>query len=170
MAWRILVAVRRRVSMPRYSVSVNEQARVVDSPDPDQPLLYVLRNALGLHAAKFGCGLGQCGACTVLLDGRAVRSCQVPIGDIEGRAITTLEGLGTPEAPHPLQAAFIAEQVPQCGYCTSGIIMTAAALLSEVARPTEAEVRTALDANLCRCGSHVRVVRAVLRAAETGAH
>ena len=105
----------------------------------------------------------------MLLDGRAVRSCQVPIGDVDGRAITTLEGLGTPEALHPLQAAFIAEQVPQCGYCTSGIMMTAAALLSEVARPTETEVRTALDGNLCRCGSHVRVVRAVLRAAETGA-
>jgi nicotinate dehydrogenase subunit A len=155
--------------MPRYSLSVNGLARPVDSPDPDQPLLYVLRNALGLHAAKFGCGLGQCGACTVLLDGRAVRSCQVPIGDVDGRAITTLEGLGTPEALHPLQAAFIAEQVPQCGYCTSGIMMTAAALLSEVARPTEMEVRAALDGNLCRCGSHVRVVRAVLRAAETGA-
>jgi len=155
--------------MARYNLAVNGQARLVDSPDPDQPLLYVLRNALGLHAAKFGCGLGQCGACTVLLDGQAVRSCQVPISDIEGRAVTTLEGLGTPEAPHPLQAAFIAEQVPQCGYCTSGIIMTAAALLNEVARPTEADIRTALDANLCRCGSHVRVVRAVIRATETGA-
>jgi nicotinate dehydrogenase subunit A len=154
--------------MPRYSISVNGQERPVDSPDPDQPLLYVLRNALGLHAAKFGCGLGQCGACTVLLDGRAVRSCQVPIGSIEGRRVTTLEGLGTLEAPHPLQAAFIAEQVPQCGYCTSGIIMTAAALLEEVARPSEAEIRTALDANLCRCGSHARVVRAVLRASAEG--
>jgi nicotinate dehydrogenase subunit A len=152
--------------MPRYTLSVNGRERPVESPDPDQPLLYVLRNALGLHAAKFGCGLGQCGACTVLLDGRAVRSCQVPVGRIGGRSVTTLEGLGTPEAPHPLQAAFIAEQVPQCGYCTSGIIMTAAALLSEAPRPSEAEVRTALDANLCRCGSHVRVVRAVLRAAE----
>src|SRR3954462_5302406 len=135
--------------MPRYSLSVNGLARPLDLPDPDQPLLYDLRNALGLHAAKFGCGLGQCGACTVLLDGRAVRSCQVPIGDVDGRAITTLEGLGTPEALHPLQAAFIAEQVPQCGYCTSGIMMTAAALLSEVARPTEMEVRAALDGNLC---------------------
>src|SRR4051795_6510967 len=154
--------------MPRYNLAVNGQARLVDSPDPDQPLLYVLRNALGLHAAKFGCGLGQCGACTVLLDGRAVRSCQVPIGDVDGRAITTLEGLGTPEALHPLQAAFIAEQVPQCGYCTSGIMMTATALLDEVARASEAEIRTALDANLCRCGSHPRVVRAVLRASAEG--
>ena len=154
--------------MPRYSVSVNGHARSVESPDPDQPLLYLLRNALGLHAAKFGCGLGQCGACTVLLDGRAVRSCQVPIGDVEGRTITTLEGLGTPEAPHPLQAAFITEQVPQCGYCTSGIIMTAAALLSEVARPTEAEIRTALDANLCRCGSQPRILRAVMKAVGGG--
>ena len=140
--------------MPRYSLSVNGLARPVDSPDPDQPLLYVLRNALGLHAAKFGCGLGQCGACTVLLDGRAVRSCQVPIGDVDGRAITTLEGLGTPEALHPLQAAFIAEQVPQCGYCTSGIMMTAAALLSEVARPTR---RTSERRSMAICAVAARM-------------
>src|SRR3954465_9668179 len=106
--------------MPRYSISVNGQERALDSPDPEQPLLYLQRNALRLHAAKFGCGLGQCGACTVLLDGRAVRSCQVPIGDVEGRTITTLEGLGTPEAPHPLQAAFITEQVPNAGIARAG--------------------------------------------------
>src|SRR6476661_6447850 len=119
--------------MPTYNLRVNGFARSVDSPDPEKPLLYVLRG-LGLTAAKFGCGLGQCGACTVLLDGRAVRSCQLPVGRIDGRSVTTLEGLGTPQAPHPLQAAFIAEQVPQCGYCTSGIIMTAAALLGEAPR------------------------------------
>jgi len=150
------------------TLTVNGKTHQVDV-DADTPLLYVLRNELALNGAKFGCGLGQCGACTVLLDGQAVRSCQVPIGSVEGRAITTLEGLGTPEAPHPLQVAFIAEQVPQCGYCTSGIIMTAAALLLDVPRPTETELRAALDANLCRCGSHVRVLRAVLRAAHTGA-
>ena len=128
----------------------------------------MLRNAFQLTGAKFGCGLGQCGACTVLIDGRAVRSCQVTVGECPGREITTLEGLGSDAKPHPLQAAFMAEQVPQCGYCTAGIIMSAASLLNEVPRPSEDEVRTALDANLCRCGSHVRVVRAVLRAADAG--
>jgi nicotinate dehydrogenase subunit A len=147
---------------------VNGKTTTVSSPDPDQPLLYILRNALGLRAAKFGCGLGQCGACTVLIDDQAVRSCLMPVGDSEGREITTLEGLGTAEAPHPLQASFVAEQVPQCGYCTNGMIMTAAALLKNVGRPSDAEMRAALDGNLCRCGSHVRVLRAVLRAAESG--
>jgi nicotinate dehydrogenase subunit A len=153
--------------MPSYDVRVNGRARTVDSSDPEQPLLYVLRG-MGLTATKFGCGLGQCGACTVLLEGKAVRSCQTPIASIAGQAVTTLEGLGTVAAPHPLQAAFIKEQVPQCGYCTSGMIMSAASLLSDKPRPSEEEIRSALDGNLCRCGTHVRVVRAVLAASGQG--
>jgi len=153
--------------MPSYDVRVNGRARTVDSLDPEQPLLYVLRG-MGLTATKFGCGLGQCGACTVLLDGKAVRSCQTPIASIAGQAVTTLEGLGTVAAPHPLQAAFIKEQVPQCGYCTSGMIMSAASLLSDKPKPSEGEIRSALDGNLCRCGTHVRVVRAVLAASGQG--
>ena len=153
--------------MPSYDVRVNGRARTVDSLDPEQPLLYVLRG-MGLTATKFGCGLGQCGACTVLLEGKAVRSCQTPIASIAGQAVTTLEGLGTVAAPHPLQAAFIKEQVPQCGYCTSGMIMSAASLLSDKPKPSEGEIRSALDGNLCRCGTHVRVVRAVLAASGQG--
>src|SRR5262245_10066563 len=149
--------------MPAYSVRVNGSVRTFDSSDPDQPLLYVLR-AVGLTATKFGCGLGQCGTCTVLVDGKALRSCQIPIVAAEGKSVTTLEGLGSISAPHPIQAAFIQEQVPQCGYCTSGMIMSAAALLLEKRKPTENEIRSALDGNLCRCGTHVRVVRAVLAA------
>ena len=130
---------------------------------PDTPLLYVLRNELGLHGPKFGCGLAQCGACTVHVGDKATRSCAVPVGTVEA-PVTTIEGLGTPERPHPLQAAFIAEQAAQCGYCTSGMVMTAAALLKEVARPTDAQLRAALDGNLCRCGAHLRILRAVRRA------
>ena len=154
--------------MATHRIRVNGRERTVESADPDQPLLYVLRNALGLHAAKFGCGLGQCGACTVLIEGKAVRSCQTTVADSAGKSITTLEGLGSPEQPHPLQAAFIAEQAPQCGYCISGMIMTAAALIARNPKPSEADVRAELDANLCRCGSHVRVVRAVVRATGRG--
>jgi nicotinate dehydrogenase subunit A len=154
--------------MASFRLRVNGRERTVESSDPNQPLLYVLRNALGLTAAKFGCGLGQCGACTVLVDGRAARSCQLTVADAQGKQIMTLEGLGSPEAPHPLQAAFIAEQVPQCGYCTSGMIMAAAGLLARNQRPSEADVRSELDANLCRCGTHVRVVRAVMRASGQG--
>lgn len=150
--------------MASYSVNINGKVREMDSADPNQPLLYVLRG-IGLTATKFGCGLGQCGACTVLVDGSAARSCQIPIGSIQGKSVTTLEGLGSADAPHPVQAAFIKEQVPQCGYCTSGMIMSATALLAEKPKPTEAEIRSALDGNLCRCGTHVRVVRAVLDAA-----
>lgn len=149
--------------MPRYEIRLNGASRTIESADPDQPLLYALRG-LGLTATKFGCGLGQCGACTVLIDGKAMPSCQMTIAEMAGRSITTLEGLGTPAAPHPLQAAFIREQVPQCGYCTSGMIVSAAALLRETPKPSEAEIRAALDGNLCRCGTHVRVVRAVLAA------
>src|SRR5436190_10159436 len=149
--------------MPQYKLSVNGSSRNVDSSDPAQPLLYVLRG-LGLTATKFGCGLGQCGACTVMVDGAAVRSCQMTVADAQDKTIVTLEGLGSAAKPHPLQVAFINEQVPQCDYCTSGIIMSAAALLAEKAKPSESDIRTALDGNLCRCGTHVRVVRAVLAA------
>jgi len=149
--------------MPKYNLRVNRTVRTVDSSDPDKPLLYVLRD-LGLTAAKFGCGLGQCGTCTVLVDGAAVQSCEMTIAKAQGKAITTLEGLGSALKPHPIQAAFINEQVPQCGYCTSGMIMSAAALLSEKLKPSEGDIRAALDGHLCRCGSHARAVRAVMAA------
>ena len=149
--------------MPKYKLRINGSMRVVDALNADKPLLYVLRG-LGLTAAKFGCGLGQCGACIVLVDGTAVQSCQTTVANAQGKAITTLEGLGSPAKPHPIQAAFIEEQVPQCGYCTSGMIMSAAGLLSKKRKPSESEVRSALDVNLCRCGSHVRAVRAVMAA------
>jgi len=149
--------------MPKYKLRINGSMRVVDALNADKPLLYVLRG-LGLTAAKFGCGLGQCGACTVLVDGTAVQSCQTTVAHAQGKAITTLEGLGSAAKPHPVQAAFIDEQVPQCGYCTSGMIMSAAGLLSQKRKPSESEVRSALDVNLCRCGSHVRAVRAVMAA------
>ena len=131
----------------------------------DTPLLYVLRNDLGLVGSRFGCGSGQCGACFVLVDGRAMASCDLPIWSVEGKQITTVEGLGTNGELHPVQKALIAEQAAQCGYCMSGISIAAAALLAANKRPTEAEVRAALDKNLCRCGSHNRVVKAVMRAA-----
>ncbi len=150
--------------MPSYSFRVNGESRTVDSRDPAQPVLYVLRNALALTGAKYGCGLGQCGACTVLLDGQPVPSCVVPVSAIAGKAIITIEGLGSPEKPHPLQAAFIAEQVPQCGYCTAGIVMTGAALLARNPKPSDEQTKAALAGNLCRCGSHARVLKAVARA------
>lgn len=128
---------------------------------PDTQLLYVLRNDLGLNAAKYGCGFGRCGACTVHLDGEAVFACEVPVSEAAGRNVTTLEGLANTESLHPLQQAFLDEQAAQCGYCIPGIIMTAAALLKENPRPTDAEVRTALKGNLCRCGSHARILRAI---------
>jgi nicotinate dehydrogenase subunit A len=149
--------------MPSHDLRINGSVRRVDSSDADKPLLYVLRG-LELTATKFGCGLGQCGACTVLADGAAVQSCQMTIADAQGKAITTLEGLGSPSKPHPIQAAFIEHQVPQCGYCTSGMIMSAAALLAKQQQPGEDDIRSALEVNLCRCGSHVRAVRAVMAA------
>ena len=149
--------------MASYRLRINGAERTIESSDPDQPLLYGLRG-LGLTATKFGCGLGQCGACTVLLDGRPVRSCSERIADAQGKSVVTLEGLGSITAPHPLQAAFIKEQVPQCGYCTSGMIMSAAALLAKKQQPSEDDIRSALEVNLCRCGSHVRVVNAVIAA------
>ena len=143
--------------------NVNGADRQVDA-DPETPLLYVLRNELGLHGAKFGCGLGQCGSCTVMVDGKAVMSCVIPIVMIEGRRITTVEGLGTIEKPGPMQQAFIEEQAAQCGYCIPGMMMRAEALLQENPAASEAEVRVALEPNLCRCGTHMRIIRAVMRA------
>jgi nicotinate dehydrogenase subunit A len=154
--------------MATVNLRVNGSLHAIDADDADMPLLYALRNDVGLHGPKFGCGLGQCGACTVLMDGQAVRSCQVTIRAAQNRDITTLEGLGSPENLHPVQAAFVAEQAAQCGYCTNGMIMSSVALLAKTSKPTEAEVRTALAGNLCRCGSHVRVLRAVMRAANAG--
>jgi nicotinate dehydrogenase subunit A len=148
------------------AVSLKVNGTVHDvTAEPDTPLLYVLRNDLGLVAAKFGCGLGQCGACTVLVDGAPMHSCTTPIAALGQSEITTLEGLGTLENPHPLQSAFIAEQAVQCGYCIPGMIMLAKALLDRKPQPSEAEVRLGLAGNLCRCGTHNRIVRAVLRAA-----
>ena len=143
---------------------VNGEERRVEA-EPSTPLLAVLRGTLGLTGAHFGCGANQCGACNVLLDGHAVASCDTPLWAAADKQVTTLEGLGTPEHPHPLQRAFIAEQAMQCGYCISGVIMSAAALLKANPDPSETDVRAALDRNLCRCGSHNRMVRAVLRAA-----
>jgi nicotinate dehydrogenase subunit A len=148
------------------SLKVNGAQRSVPAA-ADTPLLYVLRNDLALNGAKFGCGLAQCGACTVLLDGRAVRSCVTEIGSIGAAEITTLEGLGTIDKPHPLQQAFLDEQAAQCGYCINGMIMTAKELLDRNPHPSAAEVREALAQNLCRCGTHGRIIRAVLRAAES---
>jgi nicotinate dehydrogenase subunit A len=151
--------------MATLQLRVNGSVRTVQLDDPDTPLLYVLRNDLDLTGAHFGCGLAQCGACTVHVDGAAVRSCVTPAASVQGREVTTIEGLGSPERPDPLQAAFIAEQAAQCGYCTAGIVMTARALLNRNSKPSEAEVRQSLAGNLCRCGSHARVLRAVMRAA-----
>jgi nicotinate dehydrogenase subunit A len=150
--------------MGSYKLRINGREQTVESWDPNQPLLYVLRDGVGLHGPKFGCGLGQCGACTVVMDGQAVRSCLLPVNKAAGHAITTLEGLGTPEKPNRLQAAFIAEQAAQCGYCTNGMIMTAQALLNRTPKPTAEQVKTGLAGCLCRCGTHTRIVRAVLRA------
>ena len=150
------------------SLNVNGSTARVTLDDPETPLLYVLRDDLGLHGPRFGCGLGQCGACTVHIDGQAVRSCITPVSSLKpGAKIVTLEGLGTPDKPHLVQAAFIAEQAAQCGYCINGMIMQSAALLNETPKPDEAAIRQALAQNLCRCGTHLRIVRAVQRAAGT---
>jgi len=147
------------------NLRVNGMSRSVPA-EPDTPLLYVLRNDLELNGAKFGCGLAQCGACTVLVDGKAVRSCVTPISTVARSEITTIEGLGSPSKLHPLQQAFIDEQAAQCGYCISGMIISAKELLDRNPRPSERDVRAALAGNLCRCGSHNRIFRAVLRAAQ----
>ncbi len=151
--------------MPSFLLHVNGDAKTVAVDDPSEPLLYVLRNTLGLTGAKFGCGLGQCGACTVLLDGEPARSCVVPVSRAADRRITTVEGLGSAGKPHPLQAAFITEQAAQCGYCVTGMVMTGAALLAKKPNATLQEAKDALAGNLCRCGTHQRILRAMMRAA-----
>jgi nicotinate dehydrogenase subunit A len=149
--------------MARTTLHLNGRARQVEA-EPDEPLLYVLRDRLALHGPKFGCGLGQCGACTVHLDGQAVRSCTLPMSAVRGRKVTTLEGLGSSAKPSPLQQAFIDEQAAQCGYCINGMVMQAADLLKRHPKPTEQQIREGLAMNLCRCGTHQRIVRAVQRA------
>jgi nicotinate dehydrogenase subunit A len=149
-------------------LNVNGRAAAVEVDDPDMPLLYALRDNLGLHGPRFGCGLGQCGSCTVHIDGEAVRSCITPLSSVTpGQRIVTLEGLGSPENPHRVQKAFMDEQAVQCGYCINGMIMQAAAFLAKSPRPTEAEIKEALANNICRCGTHVRILRAVKRASGT---
>ena len=147
------------------SVTVNGRTHGVEAA-ADTPLLYVLRNDLELNGAKYGCGFAQCGACTVETEGKPVRSCVTPVSAVAGKAITTIEGLGSNGAPHPLQKAFIEEQAAQCGYCANGMIMTAKIFLDKNPRPTEAQIKKALGANYCRCGTHNRIVRAVQRAAK----
>jgi nicotinate dehydrogenase subunit A len=154
--------------MSDITLRVNGKDHRISAGDPDMPLLYALRDDLGLRGPKFGCGLGQCGACTVLIDGKTVRACITPAAEAAGREIVTLEGLGSPERPSPVQAAFIVEQAAQCGYCTNGMIMEATALLKRMPHPSEAAIREALAQNLCRCGSHVRVIAAIQRAAQEG--
>ena len=146
------------------SLKVNGTTRSVDA-EPDTPLLYVLRNDLELNAAKYGCGLGQCGSCTVIVDGNAVLSCVTPLLLLEGKQVTTLEGLGTIEAPAPIQRAFMEEQAAQCGYCIAGMMMRAQALLQKNPKPTDQQIRAELEPHLCRCGTHMRILRAVHRAA-----
>lgn len=149
----------------KYSLKVNGKTVTVEA-EPEMPLLYALRDNLELHGPKFGCGLGQCGACTVHIDGDAVRSCVFPISAVQGRAVTTLEGLGTPDKPHPVQQAFIDEQAAQCGYCINGMIMQSASFLAKHKNPSEAQIKKELANNLCRCGTHQRIVLAVKRAAK----
>jgi nicotinate dehydrogenase subunit A len=151
--------------MTQVNLNVNGKPVDITIDDAGMPLLYVLRNDLGLRGPRFGCGLGQCGACTVLIDGQAVRSCVTPLSSVGPGKITTLEGLGSSENPSPVQRAFIAEQAVQCGYCINGMIMQATAFLSQTKNPREDDIREALAANLCRCGTHLRIVRAVQRAA-----
>lgn len=151
--------------MAKIALKVNGKAQSVEA-EPDTPLLYVLRDKLEMHGPKFGCGLGQCGACTVMLDGVAARSCVIPVSKVGSRAVVTLEGLGSSAKPHPVQQAFIEEQAAQCGYCINGMVMTSAAFLAKNKNPSEAEIKRALAGNLCRCGTHVRIVRAVKRAAK----
>ena len=147
----------------KVTLAVNGNAAEVEVDDPGMPLLYALRDGLGLRGPRFGCGLAQCGACTVHIDGNAVRSCVYPVSSVGQGKVTTLEGLGSAQHPHPLQQAFIDEQAVQCGYCINGMIMQAKALLDTNAHPSDAQIKGALAANLCRCGTHLRIVRAVKR-------
>src|SRR3546814_908286 len=148
------------------SFTLNGSARSFDAAAPDTPLLYVLRNDAELNGAKFGCGLAQCGACTVIADGAAIRSCVTPLSSVEGAEVTTIEGLGTADDPHPIQRAFIEEQAAQCGYCMNGMIMTTKALLDRNPHPSDTEIRQELAGNLCRCGTHARILKAVHRSVE----
>lgn len=148
----------------KFVLNVNSRNQVVETA-PETPLLYALRNDLKFNGPKFGCGLAQCGACTVHVDGDAVRSCVLPVSSVVGQKITTIEGLGTVEKPHLVQAAFIAEQAGQCGYCLNGMVMATTALLEQNKNPSDDEIRAALNGNLCRCGTHMRILRAVKRAA-----
>jgi nicotinate dehydrogenase subunit A len=148
-----------------FTLNVNGHTNTVDT-DPDMPLLYALRNDIGLNNPHFGCGLAQCGACTVHIDGQPTRSCVTPMSAVGQAAIVTLAGLGTPEKPHPLQTAYIEEQVPQCGYCINGWLMTAAAFLRDNKKPSEADIKEALSGLKCRCGTHISILKAVKRAAE----
>jgi nicotinate dehydrogenase subunit A len=150
--------------MATYSLVVDGRTREIEA-DPDMPLLYALKGELGLKGPKFGCGLAQCGACTVIVDGAATRSCVIPVSALEGASVRTLDGLGTADAPHPVQAAFIAEEAAQCGYCTNGWIMTAVAELERNPSPTDDEIRSMLAGLKCRCGTHMSMLRAVRRAA-----
>ena len=151
--------------MATYRFELNGKPATAESWDAGQPLLYVLRNELSQHGPKFGCGLGQCGACTILLDGKAARSCVTPVSQAASKKITTLDGLGSPEKPDVVQAAFIAEQAAQCGYRTNGMIMQAKAFLSQNSKPTMDQVKRGMANNLCRCGTHTRIIKAVMRAA-----
>jgi nicotinate dehydrogenase subunit A len=151
--------------MARITLDVNGSAHTIDA-DPNMPLLYALRNDLGLNNPHFGCGLAQCGACTVHIDGQAVRSCVTPVSAVGTGKVVTLAGLGTPEKPHPIQKAYVEEEVPQCGYCINGWLMTAAALLNRNKKPTDAQIKEALTGLKCRCGTHVGIMRAVKRASE----
>jgi nicotinate dehydrogenase subunit A len=148
----------------KFSLNVNGKTQTVDA-DPDMPLLYALRNDLGLNNPQFGCGLAQCGACTVHLDGNAIRSCVTPISSVGDGKVVTLSGLGTPEKPHPLQAAYVEEEVTQCGYCINGWVMTGSAFLNKTKNPTEAQIKDALTGIKCRCGTHMSIMRAMKRAA-----
>lgn len=151
--------------LQNITLKINGEDRTV-AVDPDSMLLYALRDNLGLHGPKFGCGLAECGACTVVMDGNAIRSCATPVSAVGSAELTTLEGLGTIDKPHPLQEAFIEEQAAQCGYCINGMIMTAKALLDQNPHPSREDIKQALDGNLCRCGTHMRIVRAIERAAQ----
>ena len=154
--------------MPRYQLKVNSEQHEVEIQS-DMPLLWALRDVIGLAGTKYGCGIGQCGACTVLIDGNPVRSCVTPVAAAAGAEITTLEGLGDRDNPHPVQAAFIAEQAAQCGYCSNGMIMATASLLERNSDPSDPEIRQALAGNLCRCGTHGRILKAVRRAVRNSA-
>ena len=148
---------------PSLGLTLNGVFTTIEVPDPDQPLLYVLRDQLRLTGAKYGCGKGQCGACTVLIDNEPARACQTPITAVAGKSVTTIEGLGSLESPHPVQAAFIAEQAAQCGYCSNGMVMSSVALLARTPKPSLDEIKDALSGNLCRCGTHQRILKAVMR-------